>query len=732
MHNTHKTPSRLLAVALVALGAATVAQAQSLNARVDTRPLTPQEKTDYALPNEQVASGLNTVGVGQAVYLDALINSAIAPSNIVGVTWNLTGKPLGSAAALAASPLGANVPVYKMADRLNSQVAGRTMLRPDITGQYTVVATITTTTNSATLTNTITASTYLGANTCALCHSGGSLAANTHGTWAETPHATAFARKLDDPTGHFGQNCISCHVLGFDANTNAVNGGFDDVMASLGWTLPTTLTNGNYAAMPNALKNVSNIQCESCHGAGSQHAYNALFDVELAKESISVTIDSGSCAQCHDKLSHHFKSQEWSNSGHATPPTSPTGPTRGSCVACHSGAGFADSMNGVTPLRTDYAAIGCAACHDPHDASNPHQLRGTGSVTLRDGATTITTGGSGTVCMSCHMSRQNAATYVETTSGSSHFGPHYGCQTDMLMGVNAVTYGKQIPSSAHRDVIKDSCVSCHMQELHNGDAGFTHAGGHTFSMSWDGGGTNSPVHVTGACLSCHGPMEDFNLARQDYDGDGTVEGVQSEVKDLLHRLGRLLPPIGQDEVSITSAFTKQQLRAAFNYKFVEEDGSFGVHNVAYAVGLLKASIGDLTGDANTDGLPDAWQVQYFGSATSPNADPNATPANDGVPNWLKYALGLNPLVAGIVLPDGVVWANGGPSGNPEDPIRIYTAAEVVFNTQPGTSYQIQAISTLGGGWANVGEPIPGTGDTMSFLTPTRNNTQQFFRVVPLQ
>ena len=37
---------------------------------------------------------------------------------------------------------------------------------------------------------------------------------------------------------------------------------------------------------------------------------------------------------------------------------------------------------------------------------------------------------------------------------------------------------------------------------------------------------------------------------------------------------------------------------------------------------------------------------------------NATPAGDGVPNWMKYALGLDPTKPGIVLPNGVVWVNG--------------------------------------------------------------------------
>jgi hypothetical protein len=62
-------------------------------------------------------------------------------------------------------------------------------------------------------------------------------------------------------------------------------------------------------------------------------------------------------------------------------------------------------------------------------------------------------------------------------------------------------------------------------------------------------------------------------------------------------------------------------------------------------------------------------------------------------------------------------------------LAIYTAAEVAFETVAGVSYQIQGISTLGGGWQNIGAPIAGTGAAMSYVTPTRRNTQQFFRVI---
>src|SRR5262249_34968426 len=154
----------LAAGAITGVSAAT--STTNIMGRIDIRPLTPSERTG-TLANAEVASGLSTVPIGQPVYLDAQVNRNIPASNILSVVWAITNKPYGSAAALTNSPLGSNIPVYKPADRLTYQVAGRTMLRPDVRGQYTVRATITTASYGVTnITQNITAGVYMGVNTC--------------------------------------------------------------------------------------------------------------------------------------------------------------------------------------------------------------------------------------------------------------------------------------------------------------------------------------------------------------------------------------------------------------------------------------------------------------------------------------------------------------------------------------------------------------------------------------
>ena len=44
---------------------------------------------------------------------------------------------------------------------------------------------------------------------------------------------------------------------------------------------------------------------------------------------------------------------------------------------------------GAPAVATEYEVITCTACHDPHDATNPHQLRTSPAVTLMDKKTTI-------------------------------------------------------------------------------------------------------------------------------------------------------------------------------------------------------------------------------------------------------------------------------------------------------------------------------------------------------
>jgi hypothetical protein len=507
------------------------------------------------------------------------------------------------------------------------------------------------------------------------------------------------------------------------------------------------LTNGNWAAMPSQLQGLANIQCENCHGPGSQHVYSQ--GVTGNTNAISVNYMAGDCSQCHDEVPTHYYSAEWNNSAHANMTRIPSGsPSRIACVRCHTAPGFINYVNNLgspAPYATNYnfEAVTCQACHDPHDASNPHQLRTSTVVPLADG-TVVTNAGAGGFCFNCHTSRNGSVTNsvlsypagLATWNGGSSFGPHDSPQADMLEGVNGYTYGQIMPVSPHANVVTNTCVGCHMQTIASTDPAFTLAGGHTTKMSY----TNSMgvlTPVTAVCAQCHGNITTFNFPVADYDGDGVVEGVQTEVQNLLNKLSTLVPNASgvvdgkvQTSLSVTTKWPAKYLQAAYNWQFVSNDGSLGVHNLAYTVALLKASIANLTGVSSTGGLPDAWVLEYFGSLTNSAAAPNAVNNAAGIPNWMMYALGLSPNAGFTIANSGVVLFNGNDVLNGDtNNIAIYTAAEVAFDTQVGETYQIQGITALTGSWQTISTNIVGTGNTVSYLTPTRNNTQMFFRVV---
>src|SRR5204862_321086 len=93
----------------------------------------------------------------------------------------------------------------------------------------------------------------------------------------------------------------------------------------------------------------------------------------------------------------------------------------------------------------------------------------------------------------------------------------------------------------------------------------------------------------------------------------------------------------------------------------------------------------IPGDSNGDGLPDAWQIQFFGSITLPNAAPSADPDNDGFINLQEYLAGTNPTNAASFLKlDSIdVSAN---------------SASIHFTAVAGKPYTLLYTDDLRGSW----------------------------------
>ncbi len=284
---------------------------------------------------------------------------------------------------------------------------------------------------------------------------------------------------------------------------------------------------------------------------------------------------------------------QWENSQHSIGET--IGRNYSSCAGCHTSEGFIENVTGEDYGGTNYNTIGCFTCHDPHE-SESFAVRTMTEVTLGNSSTYNK--GVSNLCANCHKSRRDVTTYVyDGVSMSEHYGPHHGPQSDMLIGENAYEYsGYTYLNSAHTSTTLEGCVDCHFDE-----ADRYVLGGHTFKVTDEESGDEH----TDACNvdGCHtGSLEIDTLNRlayDDYDWDGSTEGIQDEIAGLLDSLSVLLiagnlltyDAVEDEYHPVERAVTlADSAGALYNYEFVAEDRSHGIHNTKYSIGLLQSSI----------------------------------------------------------------------------------------------------------------------------------------------
>jgi len=492
---------------------------------------------------------------------------------------------------------------------------------PDVVGTYTITA------NGMGMV-TVFAGTYAG-NSCEPCHSA------VRDEWTQTRHAIANDEGLDGiKSDHYAAYCLPCHTTGYDASAD--NGGFDD----WGFVFPDSQQLADWghdgghlfvgaadslrADFPDAMAR-SNIQCESCHGPKTSHV-----GVEI--NPMEASLDVAVCAKCHDSGWRHLYPNQWEYSGHDATEFDGRGfhgghavgafvgyaGGRNGCSPCHSGSGYIQWVNEGRPVNDDGlpaatsfvpepSVISCAVCHDPHSSENENQLRVT-PFTLGDGTpVSMELYGAGAQCMDCHRSRRFAADYaLNPNNNSSHFGPHHGPQADMILGANMPDFGMgvELPTSPHA-LTGGACVDCHMGHGDNYDENYNvkHVGGHSFNMNDAEGNDNVE-----ACAPCHGDVgtsftekKFFMNGDADHDGDGVAEGVQEEVHGLMEILHAYLLDDEGNFVLGNKSITPELTRALYNYMWVEEDRSFGIHNPAFTVSLLKLTIQTLEYEGITAG-----------------------------------------------------------------------------------------------------------------------------------
>jgi hypothetical protein len=298
--------------------------------------------------------------------------------------------------------------------------------------------------------------------------------------------------------------------------------------------------------------------CKSCHSDGTDTGEQILG------------------AQAQYAASGHYKGPRMfdpnvANTGHIYVFHGSNAPyaNRSSCAACHTHEGFVTSSAGGT-VEGDAtpAPPGCFTCHKPH-TDGDFSLRTTTAVTLTDTTTSFNLG-TGNLCATCHLARDNAAQEIDATdytikvgpgaspiagvasdTVSSHWGPHHGPQADVLMGVSNWDSGTAtIGVSKH--ATGNSCVACHHYQTTGGLSGNLEWGGHGFYLTSDVHGAEKDLLKNCSATGCHstakfekdttvvGTPERFvwmnKTAAADWDGNGTTERVLVEIRLMRDKL----------------------------------------------------------------------------------------------------------------------------------------------------------------------------------------------------
>lgn len=283
------------------------------------------------------------------------------------------------------------------------------------------------------------------------------------------------------------------------------------------------------------------------------------------------------CTQCHNDttLIWSKEAQFREKSVHGTGEAFERGETT-ACAGCHGTEGSKARINAGLPPHdpsvegiTNVSPYDCRTCHNIHTTYTSEDWALTGGekpVVLEKTGGTFD-GGAGNLCANCHQIRNDPPKVdggnVQITS--SHYGTHVSAQASMLLGeggLGGVTGGP----SAHYKAVTDTCVACHMGPEFN----------HTY------------VPDVARCQACHADAKDFDM-----------NGTQTEIKAMVDELTGIFVAKGllnaEDGSWIIPSpgpltVTEDVANAMWNYNFVVEDNSMGVHNSAYAKALLQQAL----------------------------------------------------------------------------------------------------------------------------------------------
>lgn len=293
-------------------------------------------------------------------------------------------------------------------------------------------------------------------------------------------------------------------------------------------------------------------------------------------EAAEVAAADLSCTECHNEttLIWSKEAQFRESSVHGTGEAFIRGEST-NCAGCHGHEGAKARIAAGLPPHdpsiegvTNVSPYTCRTCHNIHTTYTMDDFALTGGaapVQLENTASTFD-GGLGNLCSNCHQIRNEPPTVVDgnVEITSSRYGTHLGVESQMLLGEGGL--GVEGSPSDHYENVENTCVGCHMGEERN----------HTYLPQVE------------RCQECHGDeVEDFD-----------IEGVQTEIQGMLDQLTTLFINQGymdpETGLWITGTYPEAIAFAMWNYSFVLEEQSLGVHNTEYARALLQQALDALS------------------------------------------------------------------------------------------------------------------------------------------
>lgn len=366
----------------------------------------------------------------------------------------------------------------------------------------------------------------------------------------------------------FESQCAACHVTGYQAET------------------ATWLEDG--------------VQCETCHGPGSAHL-QVVRSRDAAPEDISASIvlspDSAICGACH--------SQGASEDGHPFP----VGYTAGDDLLGAGGFALvppddaahwwpsghasqkymqfnewlnsthASSLEGLR--SSERAEDACLICHSADGAWALNAVAAEdGAEASEAAAVTLDSAAFGVECVSCHVIHQPGASEddapLDFLLSAEPYAMCVACHEDtdvtgvihapvkeMYEGETLIEGIEGVPSAHFAAANGPTCVTCHMQRLPV-DGGTRSS--HAFHPVMPGAALD-PETLQDSCSICHADQVD-------------AAGLQALIDDIQADTQARLDAARAAMTEDSADWVAEALR------FVEGDGSLGVHNYVYSDILL--------------------------------------------------------------------------------------------------------------------------------------------------